>query len=55
MKVRPGPEGPVRKVRGTIVEAGPEAVSIATDQGVEQVSYADVTSARTVFEWGGTK
>jgi len=54
VKARPGGPGEApRKIRGTIVEAGEDAVSIATDGGVETVQYADVTSARTVFEWGG--
>ncbi len=41
----------VRSLRGTIVEAGEDAVRIATDEGERQVSYRDIASARTVFEW----
>jgi ribosome maturation factor RimP len=41
----------VRSIRGTIVEAGEDAVRIATDEGERKVSYGDIASARTVFEW----
>ncbi|HEX8100075.1 MAG TPA: ribosome maturation factor RimP [Actinomycetota bacterium] len=40
-----------KTLRGTIVEAGEEAVRIATDEGERALSYADIASARTVFEW----
>jgi ribosome maturation factor RimP len=41
----------VRTIRGTIVEAGEDAVRIATDEGERQVPYGDIASARTLFEW----
>jgi ribosome maturation factor RimP len=37
---------------GTIVEAGPEEVRIATEAGERTVPYTGIRSARTVFEWG---
>jgi ribosome maturation factor RimP len=40
-----------RTLRGRIVEAGQEAVRIATEDGERALSYADISSARTVFEW----
>jgi ribosome maturation factor RimP len=36
---------------GTVLEAGTESVRIATDEGERIVSYDEMTSARTVFEW----
>ena len=44
-----------RSLTGTIVAAGTSDVRIATEAGERSVSYDDITSARTVFEWGGTK
>ena len=41
----------VRTIRGTIVEAGEHAVRITTDEGEWHVSYGDIASARTLFEW----
>jgi ribosome maturation factor RimP len=41
----------VRSIRGTIVEANEDTVRIAADEGERQVSYGDIASARTVFEW----
>ena len=40
-----------RTLRGTIVEAGQDAVRIATEEGERDLPYADIASARTVFEW----
>jgi ribosome maturation factor RimP len=40
---------------GTIVAADDRAVRIATDAGERELAYDDVTSARTVFEWGGAE
>jgi ribosome maturation factor RimP len=37
---------------GTLVSADQDAVTIATDVGERRVSHAEITSARTVFEWG---
>jgi ribosome maturation factor RimP len=39
--------------RGTLVAAGDEAVTIATEAGERTVPYEEIESARTVFEWGG--
>ncbi len=44
-----------RSLTGTIVAAGTSDVRIATEAGETSVSYDDITSARTVFEWGGKK
>lgn len=41
-----------RTVTGSIVEAGPREVRIATEDGERTVSFDDIASARTVFEWG---
>ncbi|MDP8956080.1 MAG: ribosome maturation factor RimP [Actinomycetota bacterium] len=41
----------LRVLRGTIVEVSEDAVQIATEEGERQVSYDDIASARTVFEW----
>jgi ribosome maturation factor RimP len=41
-----------RSMTGTILEAGPDEVRIATDEGERTVRFEDVTAARTVFEWG---
>ena len=41
-----------RVVTGTIVEAGPDEVRIATEAGERTVPFEDITSARTLFEWG---
>ena len=38
--------------RGALVSADAEAITIATDGGELRVPYANVASARTVFEWG---
>jgi ribosome maturation factor RimP len=37
---------------GVLLEADEEGVRIATEGGERAVRYADITSARTVFEWG---
>jgi ribosome maturation factor RimP len=41
----------LRSIRGTIVEASEDALRITTDEGERQLSYSDIASARTVFEW----
>jgi ribosome maturation factor RimP len=38
---------------GALVSADAEAIVIASDGGELRVPYADVSSARTVFEWPG--
>jgi ribosome maturation factor RimP len=37
---------------GALVSADAEAIVIAADGGERRVPYADIASARTVFEWG---
>jgi len=37
---------------GALVSADPEAIVIASEGGELRVPYADIASARTVFEWG---
>jgi ribosome maturation factor RimP len=46
------PEGP-RRVHGVLVEADDERCTVETESGERDViAYADITQARTVFEWG---
>jgi ribosome maturation factor RimP len=40
---------------GALVSADAEAIVIASDGGELRVPYADIASARTVFEWGSAK
>ena len=40
-----------RTLRGTIVEAGPEGVTVAAEDGVHTIRYDEIGAARTVFEW----
>jgi ribosome maturation factor RimP len=40
---------------GALVSADAEAIVIASDGGELRVPYADVASAKTVFEWGAEK
>jgi ribosome maturation factor RimP len=47
------PSQGARTVVGSIVAAEDDAVRIATEGGERRVPYAEITSARTVFEWGG--
>jgi ribosome maturation factor RimP len=37
--------------RGTLTEAGDDTFTVAADQGVTEVPYDDVISAKTVFRW----
>ena len=37
---------------GALVSADAEAITIAAEGGERRVRYADIASARTVFEWG---
>lgn len=39
------------RVEGEVVAAAEEAVTLATDSGDLDVPYAQIRSARTVFEW----
>lgn len=40
---------------GRLEEADDEEVVVATEGGRVRIAYADIASARTVFEWGGKK
>jgi len=42
-------------VEGTLAAADDEGILVRTDAGEARIAYADIASARTVFEWGGTK
>lgn len=46
-----GPVDGAQSFTGTLVEAGPESVRIATDQGERSLLYGDIASARTVADW----
>jgi ribosome maturation factor RimP len=37
---------------GALVSADAEAITIAAEGGERRVPYADIASARTIFEWG---
>ncbi len=50
-----GAGGEARRLRGVLVAADDDHLTIESDGEREQVSYADVTQARTVFEWGQSK
>lgn len=45
-------QGAARRVRGVLTAADDDGVNLETDAGPERIAYADVTQARTVFEWG---
>ena len=40
---------------GTLVAADEREVTVAGDPGETVIAYAEILSARTVFEWGGNK
>lgn len=40
---------------GLLEKADDETIVVATDGGRVRIAYADIASARTVFEWGGKK
>jgi ribosome maturation factor RimP len=44
-------QGP-RRVRGTLVEAGDTSCVVESGGTREPIPFADITQARTVFEWG---
>jgi ribosome maturation factor RimP len=44
-----------RRYDGALVSADAEAIVIAADGGELRVPYADVASARTVFDWSAEK
>jgi ribosome maturation factor RimP len=37
---------------GTLVAAGDDGVTVATEAGERQVAHGNIAAARTVFEWG---
>ncbi len=41
-----------RRLQGTLVDAGSDSCTIEVDGEREELAYADITQARTVFEWG---
>lgn len=41
-----------RNHSGVVLAADEEGVTVATDQGERRLPYRDISSARTVFEWG---
>ena len=45
-------DGGARRIRGVLVAADDEHVTVESEGVPERVAYADVTQARTVFEWG---
>ena len=44
--------GSAARVRGVLVEADDRGCVVDTDDGRQELSYDDITQARTVFEWG---
>lgn len=44
-----------RNHTGVLMAAGDEEITIAVEGEERTLAYADVSSARTVFEWGGAK
>jgi ribosome maturation factor RimP len=46
-------DGGARRLRGVLASAGDTGAELTVDDGTtERFEYADVTQARTVFEWG---
>ena len=54
VKVKVAGEEP-STVSGLLEAADDEAVVVAVEGGPVRIAYADIASARTVFEWGGKK
>ena len=54
VRVRVAGEEP-STVIGLLEEADDDAIVVATDGGRVSIAYAGIASARTVFEWGGSK
>src|SRR5690349_13797673 len=53
VKTRPGDDHGARRVRGVVTAAADAGFDLTLDDGgTERIAYADVTQARTVFEWG---
>ena len=54
LKTHPDAQGD-RRVQGELAAVDDDGVEIVTDDGeTRRVAYADVSKARTVFEWGPT-
>ena len=54
VKWRAGDDHGAQRVRGVVTAADDAGFDLTLDDGgVERIAYADVTQARTVFEWGG--
>jgi len=52
VKTRAGDDRPARRVRGVVGDATESGFDLVLDDGTtEHLDYADVTQARTVFEW----
>ena len=49
------PLGGTKVHEGALVSADAEAIAVASDGGELRVPYADIASARTVFDWGASK
>ena len=45
-------EGSTERVRGTVVAVDDTGVELDAEGGRRRVEFADMTQARTVFEWG---
>ncbi len=45
-------ESGTRRVHGTLVDAGAQGCAVEVEGVREELDYADVTQAHTVFEWG---
>ncbi len=47
-----GPVDGARTHAGVLAAAGADGVTIATEAGERKLRWGDISSARTVFEWG---
>lgn len=52
VKVKTKEPEPITRI-GTLLSASDEGIVVAADDGERSISYEDIASARTVFEWGG--
>ena len=53
VKRRAGDDHGAQRVRGVVTAADDDGFDLTLDDGgAERIAYADVTQARTVFEWG---
>ena len=52
VKIRPADDHGARRVRGVVTAADDTGFELLLDDGsTERIAYADLTQARTVFEW----